>query len=109
MNESFIQVFVSCESMQQAKTMVDSLLNDQIIACAQILPTVKSFYRWQGRIETAEECLLLLKSTAAQFTRIEQTIKKLHSYQVPEIIAVPLVNGSTEYLNWINEQIKPQD
>lgn len=94
MDTQFIQVFISCASKSQAKTMVDSLLEDQIIACAQILPKVESYYRWQGQKETAEECLLLLKSTAAQFTLIEQTVKKLHSYQTPEIIAVPIMNGS---------------
>ena len=102
-----IQVFVSCESVEQAKTVVDSLLKDQIIACAQILPKVESFYRWQGQIESAHECLLLLKTTAAQFSAIEQTVKGLHSYDTPEIIATPITAGSTDYLDWINEQIKP--
>ncbi len=106
MKSEFIQVLVSCESAKQAKTMVDSLLNDQIIACAQIMPTIESFYRWQGQIERAEESLLLLKTRADQFAAIEKKIKSLHSYKVPEIIAIPLVDGSTGYLNWINEQIK---
>lgn len=106
MKSEFIQVLVSCESAKQAKTMVDSLLNDQIIACAQIMPTIESFYRWQGQIERAEESLLLLKTRADQFAAIEKKIKSLHNYKVPEIIAIPLVDGSTGYLNWINEQIK---
>lgn len=109
MKHQYIQVFVSCESRWQAKKLVDSLLNDQIIACAQILPKVESFYRWQGQIESAVECLVLMKTMANQFSLLEQEINKLHSYETPEIIAVPLVDGSTEYLNWINEQIKPQD
>ncbi len=104
MKFEYIQVLVSCESADQAKTMADALLKDRLIACAQIVPKVESLYRWQGQIEAAEECLMLLKTTAAHYDLIEQIIKKRHNYQNPEIIAVPLVGGSTEYLNWINEQ-----
>ncbi|VAW43973.1 hypothetical protein MNBD_GAMMA02-724 [hydrothermal vent metagenome] len=79
MENQFIQVFVSCESAEQAKVMLDSLLSDQIIACAQTLLKVESFCRWRGQIETAEEFSIyqsFLKSTASQFTVIEQTIIK---------------------------------
>jgi periplasmic divalent cation tolerance protein len=106
MKNQFIQVLVSCESHAQAKTLVEALLNDQLIACGQIVPKVESFYRWRGQIERAEECLLLLKSHVRHFDEISAQIKILHTYEVPEIIAVPIVDGSTEYLNWINEQIK---
>ena len=109
MKSEFIQVFVSCESKSQAKSIIDNLLNEEIIACAQILPGVESFYHWHGQTVQSSECLLLLKSHRNHFKTIEAKIKKLHSYEVPEIIAVPIVDGSKEYLNWINEQIKPQD
>ncbi len=104
MNQSAIQVFVSCESRKQAKTMVESLLNDQIVACGQIGPKVESFYRWQGQIERANECLLILKTQSQHYAAIERLIKDLHSYDTPEIIAIPITHGSTEYLKWINEQ-----
>lgn len=104
MNQSAIQVFVSCETEKQAKTMVESLLNDQIVACGQIVPKIESFYRWQGRVERAEECLLILKTQAKHFDAIEKRIKELHSYDTPEIIAMPVTQGATEYLKWINEQ-----
>lgn len=106
MESQYIQVFVSCTSRSQAKSMVDSLLQDQIIACAQIMPKIESFYRWQGQIKRADECLLILKSKKDCFVAIESIVTKLHSYDVPEILAVPIVDGSTAYLNWINEQIK---
>ncbi len=106
MDTQYVQVFISCESRAQAKSMVDSLLEDQIIACAQILPKVESFYRWRGQIERAEECLLLIKSRKDQMAAIQSRVIELHTYEVPEILAVPVVDGSTEYLNWINEQIK---
>lgn len=104
MKSDYIQVLVSCESTEQAKTMADVLLKEHLIACAQIVPKVESLYRWQGQIETAEECLMLLKTIAAHYDLIEQIIKKRHNYATPEIIAVPLIGGSTEYLDWINEQ-----
>jgi periplasmic divalent cation tolerance protein len=106
MNREYIQVFVSCGSREEAKSLVDSLLNDQIIACAQILPQMESFYRWQGQIESATEVLLLIKSHKQHFEAIESTIKRLHSYDTPEIIAVPILDGSTEYLNWIDDEVK---
>lgn len=106
MNNEFIQVFVSCASKQEAKTLVDSLLNDQIIACAQILPQVESFYRWQGQIESAKEVLLLLKTKSACFEAIKVSIMQQHSYDTPEIIAVPIVDGLPEYLNWIEDEVK---
>ncbi len=106
MKNDFIQVFVSCESRDQARLLVDSLLEEHIIACAQILPKVESFYRWRGQIEQSEECLLILKSTQDQFNALEQLVTEMHSYDVPEIIAVPIVAGSPNYLQWINEHIK---
>lgn len=106
MNNDFIQIFVSCESREQAKSLVDSLLNDQIIACAQILPEMESFYRWQGQIESAREFLLILKTRQKHFSAIVEKIKKTHSYETPEIIAVPIVDGLPEYLSWINDEVK---
>ncbi len=106
MNNDFIQVFVSCESREQAKSLVDSLLNDQIIACAQILPQMESFYRWRGQIESALEFLLILKTKQQNYEAVEKLIKQKHSYETPEIIAVPIVAGLSEYLNWIDDEVK---
>ncbi len=105
MKNQCIQVFVSCESWQQAKSMVDSLLNGQIIACAQIVTGVESFYRWRGQIEQANEVLLILKTTQIHFKAIETRLKALHSYETPEILAVPIVDGANDYLKWIDEQV----
>ena len=104
MKSQHIQVFISCRDSAEAKKLVESLLDDQIIACAQMLPGMESFYRWQGQIVHDRECLLLLKTRQQHFAAIEQRVHALHSYDVPEIIAVPLVEGSTEYLKWIDEQ-----
>ena len=104
MKFQYIQVFISCQDSGEAKKMVESLLADQIIACAQIIPTVESFYRWQGQIVNDRECLLMLKTRQQHFAAIKQRVRAMHSYDVPEIIAVPLVEGSTEYMKWIDEQ-----
>ncbi len=105
MNNQFIQVFVSCTTREQAKSIVDSLLKDQIIACAQILPQMESFYRWQGQIESAQEVLLILKTKQACFAAIKSLIVQTHAYEIPEIIAVPIVDGLPEYLNWIDDEV----
>lgn len=104
MKTDCIQVFVSCAHQAEAKMLVETLLADQIIACAQIIPGVESFYRWQGQMTQSTEVLLLLKTRQTHFERLRSTIKQHHSYDVPEIIAVPLVNGDQDYVNWIHEE-----
>lgn len=106
MKSEAIQVFVSCESRQEAQKLADSMLNNQLIACAQIVNGVESFYRWQGQIERSSEVLLILKTVQANFEAVNNAIKALHSYETPEIIAVPIVDGSSDYLKWIDEQVK---
>jgi periplasmic divalent cation tolerance protein len=104
MNFPYIQVIISCPDQALARKLVERLLSDQIIACGQLIPKVESFYRWKGQNVCDEECLLLLKTRQAHFQAISAVVEELHSYDVPELIAVPLVDGSTDYLKWIDEQ-----
>lgn len=105
MKNDYIQVMVSCASDAEAKSIVRSLLEQRLIACGQITKEIESFYRWQGQIEHSQECLLLLKTTRQVFAAVEKAVLEKHSYDVPEIIATPLVAGSEKYLSWIDEQI----
>lgn len=100
----WIQIAVSCSSEKESKALVEKLLSQHLVACGQILNSVQSFYRWQGQVEVANECLLLLKTKEALFERIEQEIMAQHSYDVPEIIATPLVAISKPYKKWIDEE-----
>ena len=102
--DKYVQVAVSCSSETEAKALIEYLLSHRLVACGQIINTMQSFYRWQGQLAVAKECLLLLKTKESLFERIEQEIMAQHSYDVPEIIATPLVAISKPYKKWIDEE-----
>jgi periplasmic divalent cation tolerance protein len=77
-----------------------------LIACANIISTVRSLFWWQGKIDSADEVLLILKTQAAHMDEIIKKVKTLHSYEVPEVIALPIVAGSQDYLKWLDESVK---
>ncbi len=76
----------------------------RLAACVSILPQVRSVYRWQGKVEDSPEILLLIKSRRALFPALEEAVRALHSYEVPELIALPVVEGLAPYLNWIDQE-----
>lgn len=100
-----IVVFVTAESESEAKSISYKLVEDGLVACVNIIPTVQSIFQWEGKITEEQECLLILKTTANAFRALEASIKASHSYSVPEIIALPIQLGSSEYLTWIRQQI----
>jgi uncharacterized protein involved in tolerance to divalent cations len=99
-------VFVTCPSASEAKRIAKSLLEKRLAACGNVCGTgVHSIYRWKGRVEKATEVLLILKSTRKAFVKLEQEVRRLHSYKTPEIIALPIVAGSRAYLTWLRESV----
>lgn len=99
-----IVVLVTCGSRAEAKKIARAVVEARLAACANVLGSpVQSIYRWKGKVRTAKEVLLLLKSTRKRFSALEREIRQLHSYGTPEIIAVPIVEGSRAYLQWIEE------
>jgi len=102
-----IVVFLTASNGEEATRLADLLIGAQLAACVQILPEMESVYRWQGKIERQSEILLIAKTTAAKFADLEREVRVLHSYETPEIIAIPLVAGSTPYLEWLNNSLKP--
>jgi periplasmic divalent cation tolerance protein len=97
-----IVVLVVCKSKSEAKRIVTSLVEKHLAACGNIMQgRVTSIYRWQGKIERANEHMVILKSTRRAFAALEREVTRLHSYDVPEIIAVPVAQGSEKYLAWI--------
>lgn len=100
-------VLTSCPDAQLAERIASALVDGQHAACVTILPGVSSVYRWSGKLERANEVLLLVKTELACLAAVEQCIRTLHSYAVPEMIALPISHGYTPYLNWITESIKP--
>ena len=101
-------VFVMAGNEAEASTIARTLVEEQLAACVNVIAPVRSIYRWRGAIEESNECLLLIKTSACHYTKLERRIKQLHSYEVPEIVAVPLVQGSKDYLKWIADSTKPQ-
>lgn len=97
-----VVVLVTCETAKQARRIARALVDARLAACGNILEApVRSIYRWKGKVETAQECLLILKTSRRRFAALERVVKRLHSYDVPEIIALPIAAGSAEYLRWI--------
>src|SRR6476659_8471591 len=98
-----IVVFMTASNGEEAARLAEMLVGAHLAACVQILPEIESVYRWQGKIERAPEVLILAKTTRSKFEELEREVRALHSYDTPEIIAVPVVAGSTPYLKWLSE------
>ena len=101
MDDDAIVVFLTAANGEEATRLADMLVGAHLAACVQILPEMESVYRWQGKIERSSEVLLLVKTTRGKFDELEREVRALHSYETPEIIAVPVVVGSGPYLEWL--------
>jgi periplasmic divalent cation tolerance protein len=97
---------VTTSSKQEAETIAQKLLETKLIACANIMGPVSSHFHWSGKIEHAEEYLLLMKSRQSLFDELAAEVKVLHSYEVPEILALPIIKGSKAYLGWLGSSLK---
>ena len=100
----FLQVFVTCQSKKEAETIALSILTKRLAACTNVISNIDSKFWWNGKIDKAGEVMVVLKTRLGNFKKIEKETKRLHSYEVPEIIAIPIVTGSKEYLWWIEEE-----
>ena len=102
----FIEVRTTAAKREDAARIARALVEKRLAACAQIVGPIASTYWWQGKIETAEEWLCLAKARKEDYRKIERAIKDLHPYQTPEIVALPILAGSAEYLRWVREETK---
>ena len=100
-----VLVFCTCENEAEGEGIARALVQERLAACVNILPPVRSIYRWKNAIEDAREILLLIKSTEERLPALRDRIIALHSYQTPEIIAIPVAGGSDKYLSWLREQV----
>ena len=108
MSDDAIVVFMTAANGEEATRLADMLVGAHLAACVQILPEMESVYRWQGKIERQAEILILAKTTKAKFAELEREVRALHSYETPEIIAVPIVAGSAPYLEWLSKAADPR-
>ncbi len=102
----FVIVLTTCGSKKEAARIARALVDGGFAACVNVLTApVESIYQWKGSRESAKEFLLLIKSTQSRFTALRREIERLHSYEVPEIIALPISEGSSKYLRWLAESV----
>lgn len=106
MNTPYIVILVTAKDKKEAEKIARGLLVAKLIACANIMDGVQSLFWWQGKIDSSQEVLLVLKTKKNLFKKVSAKVKSLHSYQTPEVIALPVVNGSEDYLKWINSSVE---
>ncbi len=99
-------VLTTCGSLEEARSIAQTLVERQLAACVNIAPQVESVFRWHGEVETATEWLLVIKTTADAFDRLRDALAELHSYELPECIAIAIEDGSAAYLDWIGESVR---
>jgi periplasmic divalent cation tolerance protein len=105
----YMVVLVTCGSRAESQRIAREIVSRRLAACANLLESpVQSIYRWKGKVERAREFLLLIKTSAARLGALEAEVKRLHSYDVPEFIALPILAGSPEYLRWLNDCVTPR-
>jgi len=103
MPNTIFLVLCTCPNENSARQLSESLVQDKLAACVNIVNPISSIFAWQGKIDSEQESLLLIKTTRAAYSRLEQAIKAQHPYDVPEIIAIPVQQGSADYLNWVRD------
>jgi periplasmic divalent cation tolerance protein len=100
MPEEILLVFTTWPEVAKAREAAQMLVHERLAACANIAPAVESIYRWEGKVETAAETLMILKTTSDRYPQLEARIKELHSYEVPEVVAIHVDRGLPAYLRW---------
>ena len=108
MMEEYIQVFTTTEKKEDAEKIARVLVEKRLAGCIQIVGPIVSTYWWKGNVETAEEWLCFVKSKKALYEELEKAIREIHPYETPEIIAMPVVTGSKDYLEWLSNELKKE-
>jgi len=101
-----VLVLSTCGSAEEGERIARMLLEQRLAACVNVVAPIRSFYWWQGKVEDSPECLLVIKSSRHLFDRLRVALEAAHSYEVPEILVLPIVDGSANYLNWMDENLE---
>ncbi len=106
MKREYVVILVTAGSEEEGRKIAKGLLKERCAACINIIPRVDSRFLWKGKIERATEALLIIKTKRSYLNRVIKLVKRLHSYEVPEIIALPIMGGNEDYLQWIEEEVQ---
>ncbi len=101
-----VVILITTSTDEEAHKIADVLLTQRKIACVNIVPRVNSFFWWQDKVDSAQESLLIIKTKASLLSEIVRLVREIHSYDVPEIIALPIVGGNQDYLEWIGKEVE---
>lgn len=101
-----IVILSTCADLAEAERIAHSLVKDRLAACVNVIPGLKSIYRWKGAIEESSEHLLVVKTSRELFEKVQNYLSAVHSYEVPEAIALPIVDGAPNYLNWLAGELR---
>lgn len=104
--EDLVQVVTTVGSKDEADKIAGALVERRLAACVQLLGPIQSIYRWQAKIETSQEWMCMIKTTRARYAAVEEAIRQLHSYAVPEILAMPVERASQDYCRWLENEVK---
>ena len=99
--EQVLVVMVTVKNLKEALRIGEEMVQMKLAACANVLPGIQSIYRWKGKVTKAQEALLILKSTTPRYRALEKAIKMMHTYEVPEVIALPVTKGLEAYVRWV--------
>ena len=97
-------IYTTIDNVQGARKIANTLVEEQLVACVNIIPKIESVYRWKGKIENDNECVLIAKTTDKNVKKTIQKIKELHTYELPDIIVLPIIGGLKDYLNYIQDE-----
>ena len=101
----YIVIFITAANKKEAHRLAQQLIKHKLAACVNIADKIESFFWWQGKVDRAKEALLIIKSKKSRLTKIIKLVKSMHSYEVPEVIALPIISGDKPYLDWIDESL----
>jgi len=104
----FIQVVTTTETKGEAQQIAQAAVEKRLAACAQIVGPISSTYWWKGKVESANEWMCLMKTRKSLFAELERAIREIHPYEIPEIVAVPIVAVSADYMNWLDNELKKE-
>lgn len=106
MEEKFFMVWITVPNEEEGERIAKTLIEEQLVACANLVPHVRSFFVWENTFSEEKEVLLILKTRASLFHNLEKRVREIHSYKVPEIIATPIERGFQPYLEWVSQSTK---